>query len=112
MTNSNTNIKFNYAYRDAAGYGNSGSVIFSNTGNIENVKSVETQIRDYLFDEEFFYPDRLSIPSLHFEKWNPELDHAWYYFESLEFTNEEITDQRAFDEFLSELKKFAKQSIA
>ena len=109
MQNSESNIKFNYEYRDAAGYRKSGHLTFINSSGIEDLKEVEPLIRKYLFDTEFFYPYKLSVPSLHFEKWNHALDHDWYRFTGLEFTKEQNTDQRTFEVFLSDLQKLAKQ---
>lgn len=104
-----TNIKFNYEYRDAGGNRRGGCIVFAWSGKTKDIKSIESQLRGYLFDEEFFYPYKLSIPLIHFEQWDHELDHDWYYFECLEPTEEETTDPRPFEEFLSDMQKFAKQ---
>lgn len=111
MQNSEINIKFNYEYRDAAGYRRTGHMVFINTSRIKDLESVESQLRQYLFDEEFFYPYKLTVPLIHFDNWNRELDHDWYRFDSLEFTEDKNTDQRTFDAFLSDLQKLAKKPI-
>lgn len=64
-----------------------------------------------MFDEEFFYPDYLNIPSIHFKNWNRQLDHDWYRFEDLEFTEVPITDKRSFDAFVLDIKKYAKKPV-
>lgn len=111
MPDLGSNIKFNYEYRDAGGYRKAGSIVFTNSSGIKNYKTVESQIRKYLFDSEFFYPYKLSVPSIHFDKWSHKLDHDWYRFESLDFTNEQETDPRTFNDFLSDLRKLAKQPL-
>lgn len=102
------NIKFEYEYRDAAGYRNGGEVIFVNQDKDINIEKITDEIRQNLFDQEFFYPYKLSVPLIHFDEHNPELDHDWYFFEGIEPTNENATDNRTFNEFLNDLKMFAK----
>ena len=102
------NIKFEYEYRDAARYKNIGEVVFVSPEKEINIQEVTAEIRENLFNQEFFYPYRLSIPSIHFDDRNPKLDHDWYFFEGIEFTDSIATDERTFLEFLDELKKFAK----
>lgn len=109
MPNTTNNIRFNYEYRDSGNYHKEGSIVFKNTNNIEDLKKVETQMRDFLFDKEFFYPYKLSIPLIHFDTRNIKLDHDWYRFDSLEFTPEQNTDYRSFSDFLIDLKQFARQ---
>lgn len=109
MENSEKNIQFNYGYSDAANYKQWGKVIFANSIHINVLEPFELIIRKELFDEEFFYPYQLNIPSIHFDKWNRQLDHDWYHFVDLEFTEEPVTDNRSFDAFLLEIKKFAKK---
>ena len=106
-----SNIKFNYEYRDAGGYRKAGSIVLVNSSGVKDCKQVELQIREYLFDREFFYPYKLSVPLIHFDKWNRELDHDWYRFESLEFTDEQKIDPRTFDVFLSDIRKLAQQPV-
>lgn len=109
MPNTPTNIKFNYEYRDAGGNRKGGSIILECSDTDIKIKRTESKIRRYLFDEEFFYPYKLSIPLIHFANWDQMLDHDWYRFENLELTEEQITDPRSFNDFLSDLKKLAKQ---
>lgn len=103
MKNLKNNIKFNYEYRDTGNYHKSNSVIFRNSNGIDNLVIAIKEIRECLFDNEFFYPYKLSIPQIHFEKWNPKLDHDWYRFTILEFTDQSVTDSRTFSEFLYDL---------
>ena len=109
MQNLKNNIKFNYEYRDAGNYNKSSSVIFRNCNGINNLEIAIKEIRECLFDHEFFYPYKLSIPQIHIENWNPKLDHDWYRFTELEFTHQSVTDSRTFNKFLSDLKQKAKQ---
>lgn len=111
MENLKANIKFNYEYRDAGNYKLFGEVVFANPTNILDLRPLEDSIRDNLFDSQFFYPFKLSIPLLHFDNWNPDLDHFWYCFESLEFSQDTPNDikKRTIKQFVSEISVFAKQ---
>ena len=111
MKSLKTNIKFNYEYRDAGNYKQFGSIVFANPSNILDLESLEKTIRYYLFDAEFFYPFKLSIPSLHFDNWNTELDHFWYRFESVEHSQVAPNDlkSRTVEQFISEISVFAKE---
>ena len=111
MQKTSTNIKFNYEYRDAGNYHSSGNIIFKASENNLDIEILELQVRDLLFDKEFFYPYKLSIPLIHFDEWNPELDHDWYRFENLELTDELPTDSRSIEIFLLDIKKFGKQAV-
>jgi len=102
------NIKFSYTYRDAGGSKKYGEVIFSTEHTID-INTTNSEIRRHLIDGEFFYPDQLAIPSIHFETYIAEIDHDWYFFEGIEITSESATDTRTFQEFLSQLKHFAKK---
>lgn len=111
MKSLKTNIKFNYEYRDAGNYKQFGSIVFENPSNILDLESLEKTIRYNLFDTEFFYPFKLSIPSLHFDDWDTELDHFWYRFESVEHSRVTPNDlkSRTIEQFISEISVFAKE---
>lgn len=103
MRKEKSNIKFNYEYRDAANYKNHGSVIFSNPGDVICLPALESQLRETFIDQEFFHAESLSIPSLYFKDRDPELDHDWHHFNSLELTGEPSTDERSIEAFLKEI---------
>jgi len=109
MENSEKNIQFNYGYRDAGNNKNWGLVILANSNHISDLELADLLIREELFEDEFFYPNQLNIPSIHFEEWNRQLDHDWYEFVDLEFTEEPVTDLRSFDEFILDIKKYAQK---
>ena len=102
------NIRFNYEYRDAGNYHQQGSIVFSNPTGIQNTDKLSEELRKHLFDSEFFYPDQLAIPDLHFEKWNQQLDHDWFCFLGLELTTDKPTDHQTITSFLAEFKVKAK----
>lgn len=104
------NISFNFLYRDGANYKNRGAIIVSNPDNHQDLSLLERKIRSSLFSTEFFYPDHLQLPDLHFEKWDSELDHGWYEFGSLEFTSEPTTDARTIDVLIQQIAQFAQQA--
>jgi hypothetical protein len=90
------NIKFNYQYRDAANYKQAGFVIFSNPENLSTT-FLEEQLRKKLIDQEFFYPSNFNAPHLTLNgiDYDPNLDHEWNEFISLEETEEEANDKRS-----------------
>ena len=96
------NIKFNYLYRDAGNYKTFGFIIFSNPKKA-GVNALEEMLRKQLIDSAFFDPIKFKVPVLvHTDsKFESTMDHSWNEFESLEETNEEITDYRTIDEFIS-----------
>jgi hypothetical protein len=53
-----------------------------------------------LIDQEFFDPAAWGLPKLGFNVENPELDHGWNEFESVEPTEEEPTLEQTVSHFL------------
>lgn len=109
MNSPDSNIQFNYEYRDAGNNHQWGYIVFANSNQIVDLSPIEELIRKDLFDDEYFYPYKLEVPLLHFEKWDHQLDHDWYRFLDLEFTDNPVSDQRTFNEFLLDIEKFAKK---
>jgi hypothetical protein len=79
----NTNIKFSYTYRDAGNNKIHGFVVFSNPENL-SIDEIGKKISENLIDSLYFYPERINIPSLFFEKYSRELDSSWNEFEGVE----------------------------
>jgi hypothetical protein len=98
------NIKFNYLYRDYGNYKTYGFVVFSNPDRV-NINVVEVKLAKLLIDSEFFHPSDFKIPFLkHSEfEYDPELDHSWNEFISLEETTDETIDNRTINEFIKVL---------
>ena len=86
------NIKFNYLYRDAGNYKTYGHVVMANLANT-TLQQLEADIRAKLIDGVWFYAQEWGVPDLHTHAWDNELDHTFHEFESLEFTDEEVTGQ-------------------
>ncbi|MDA3810685.1 MAG: hypothetical protein PF518_10225 [Spirochaetaceae bacterium] len=97
------NIKFNYLYRDGGNYKLYDFVIFTNPKALE-LAEIQNRIRKNLIDGEFFSPEKWNIPSLEFETSDPELDHQWNEFESIEFTEERSEKMEAIDGFLKQIE--------
>ena len=95
------NIKFNYLYRDAGNYKTYGCVVFQNLKSLK-IDQIEGILKSKLIDDLFFDPRNLGVPALsHSEfSYDPELDHSWNEFESLEETHEDATDNRSIDELI------------
>ena len=95
------NIKFNYLYRDSGNYKTYGSIVFPNPGNL-TIKEIEPILRSKLIDEVFFDTKLLGVPALsHAEfAYDPEMDHSWNEFESLEETEEDATYDKRIMEWM------------
>jgi hypothetical protein len=100
----NMNIQFEYLYRDAGNNKKWGEVIFTNKKNVDK-KSLVKQLENGLIDEEFFIGEKSRLPKLEFLKIDPELDHDWYEFHSLEETNSQQNDKenRDIEKFISDI---------
>jgi hypothetical protein len=92
------NIKFTYRYRDYANYKKYNEVIFSNPSN-KLIHEIEQFILDHLFDDRLFYSTEWKLPDLHFEDWDPDIDHFVHEFESVRETDEEPSIKMTVEEF-------------
>jgi hypothetical protein len=92
-------IRFNYCYRDAGNYKNSGSVLFRNTERLSPA-FIEEAIRHQLIDGRFFEHQKWEVPSLFFPIPNDD-DHEWHEFIGIEETNEAATDERSASELVA-----------
>jgi hypothetical protein len=92
------NIKFCYRYRDYANYKKYNEVVFSNPSN-KPIHEVEQFILDHLFDDKLFYSTEWNLPDLHFDDWDPDIDHFVHEFDSVNETDEAPTIQKSLDEF-------------
>lgn len=88
-------------YRDAGNYKTHSFVIFGNPNRLP-INTIEDAIRKKLIDETFFNPLTLKVPALIPEsfQYDADLDHSWNEFDSLEITDEEITDDRIINELM------------
>ena len=96
------NIKFAYLYRDASNYKNFGHVIFPNPVYVP-LEKVETGIRKYLIDGEWFYSTEWGVPDLHFDNWDPDDDHFFHEFRSVEEVSEVPTIDISIENFLKRI---------
>jgi hypothetical protein len=76
-----------------------GHVIFSNPEGL-SLEHFQCEIKAALIDQEFFDPAAWGVPKLEFDAENPELDHGWNEFESVEQTEEEPTLEHTVSQFL------------
>lgn len=95
------NIKFNYLYRDAGNYKTYGSVIFLNTDGLA-IEQIEHALQAKLIDNVFFDPKILDVPILSHSgfAYDSTIDHSWNEFESLEQTDEDVTNNRDINELI------------
>ena len=93
------NIKFSYRYRDYANYKRYNEVIFSNPSN-KPIQEVEQFILDHLFDDKLFYSTEWKVPDLHFDDWDPDVDHFVHEFVSVSETDEKPSTEITIQQFL------------
>ncbi len=96
------NVMFEYMYRDAENYKQYGETIFANPENL-SIDSIKNKIVDSLIDKEYFVPSVWGLDIIAAYPYDPELDHDWYEFIAVSFTNTKPTDARTIDEFLSKI---------
>ena len=99
MNDLGNNLKFEYLYRDAGNYKQYGSVIFINPTQIQP-ELAKNQIKPYLIDGEFFYPEKVQVPSIEVFEFDSEFDHDWYEFEKFSLTDEKPTAEISAQNFL------------
>lgn len=97
------NIKFSYRYRDYANYKKNNEIVFSNPSN-KPIQEIEQFILDHLFDDKLFYSTEWKVPDLHFDDWDPDIDHFAHEFISVTETHEVSNMNINIKEFLEEIK--------
>lgn len=96
------NICFEYQYRDGANYKNFGEVIFK--ADAETLlEEIERKIRNELIGSEFFVAEKVKIPTLYFDGFDPEIDHTWHTFSAISWTHDGASIERSIDEFIRDL---------
>ena len=73
------NVVVEYLYRDAGNNKVWGEALFSNKYGLERIH-ILSKIKNKLIDGEFFVAEKAGIDSLHFERYDQELDHGWHEF--------------------------------
>ena len=106
MTDSN--ISFQYLYRDASNYKLHGEAIFTNTTGL-SLDGLEKRIRACLQDGEFFIARQIHIEERFFDALYAD-DHPWHEFARVVLTAEPCWDPEGIPErditaFLAELEK-------
>lgn len=97
------NIKFSYRYRDYANYKKHNEVVFSNPSN-KSIQEIEQFILDHLFDDKLFYATEWKLPDLHFDDWDPDIDHFVHEYDSVNETDEVPTMKITLNEFFEIVK--------
>lgn len=85
------NMRFVYLYRDSGNFKKWGDVVFSNEDDIEE-EIVMKRIIDNLEEGLYFRSEDLQVADLHFEEFNPLIDHHWHEFHCCSITTDAITD--------------------
>lgn len=108
-----SNIAFHYLYRDASNYKLRGTAIFTNQTFLP-IEEIETQIRSFLMEGEFFIARQVLIEERFFDIVHEEEDHSWHEFVLVESTTEPSFDpanreqnsqDRDIQEFIADLEK-------
>jgi len=95
------NIRFNYLYRDSGNWKYFGWFDFMNPMDW-SLEETERQIRQYLIDGEYFYPEKVGIPTLRFHDQLPE-SNSWYEFESVQWSDRHGSSKERIDAFVIKL---------
>jgi hypothetical protein len=100
------NIKLIYLYRDGANYKNYNEVVFVNP-NKKSKEEIETVIKNHLIDDTWFVALNWNLPDMHFKEfgYDPQIDHDWHEFESIEETVEVVTVETSIEDFLLVVNK-------
>lgn len=98
------NLKMNYMYRDGANYKQFGYVIFKKASFL-TPNQASQKLKEKLISNEFFIPQDWGLPRLQKYAYDPEIDHEWHEFESFEWTDEDVTDNRDLSSFLDKIQK-------
>lgn len=93
------NIKFCYRYRDYGNNKNYNEIIFENPKN-KSIGTIRNRVESNLFDDRFFYSTEWKVPDLHFEGWDPDLDHFVHEFDSVEETEALSNIEFNLEEFI------------
>lgn len=91
-------------YRDGANYKQFGYVIFKNASFL-TPNQASQKLKEKLISNEYFVPQDWGIAKLHKVPYEPEIDHEWHEFESFEWTDEDVTDDRDLLSFLDKIQK-------
>ena len=99
------NVCFEYLYRDAGNYKNWGDVIFSNPKELA-VAGIMAEAQIALFEGCYFLANKTRVPDLHFDKYDPDLDHGRHEAYSFTSTAKQPTDSegRTIEEFVECLR--------
>jgi len=99
------NIRFEYLYRDSGNFKKWGDVVFSNIDNITSETAMK-EIFKYLDEGLYFKAEDIEVDDLHFDEFNPLLDHYWHEFHGCAETEDDVTDvqYRDIKTIISKLK--------
>jgi hypothetical protein len=98
------NLRLNYRYRDTDNYKQFGSVFFLNQSRINLGEAIQL-LRAKLISDEFFVPQDWDLPSLHYFRYDPEIDHDYQEVEGFERTEALASDARDLLTFLQKIVK-------
>jgi len=85
------NIRFEYLYRDSGNFKKWNDIVFSNFDNI-TAETATKEICNYLDEGLYFRIEDIDVNDLHFDKFNPLIDHHWHEFHSCSETEDEVND--------------------
>lgn len=96
------NIKMTYLYRDGGNYKTWQEVVFTNHSG-KTAEQLTDEIKQRLISGQFFDQGRAPIPFEYPDSYDPELDHTWLEFDSLEEVDETPTVSLDIYEFIASL---------
>lgn len=102
-------MSFDYLYRDASNYKDTGCVVFLGDGM--SIREARRRLTVAFDSGLCFVADQIDIPEVFL--WNlysiADDDHCWHECEGLERTTAQATDPRTLTEFVEAVEKAAKQ---
>ncbi len=101
-----SNVRFEYLYRDAANFKNWGEIIFRSVSDIA-IEELSKRVREALIDETYFVAKKARVPDLHFKEYKIDLDHGWHEYYAVSETPQNFNDpyRRPFETFICDLAR-------
>jgi len=86
------NIALEYMYRDAANYKQFSKVILSNKTALQ-LTEINNINNSFLIYGEYFIHQNLKLPSLHYFKYDAELDHEFHELLEIALTDSAVNSE-------------------
>ena len=89
-------------YRDAANYKQFSKIILSNKSEI-SISEIKNIINSFLIDGEYFIPQNLKLPALHYFVWDNDIDHHFHELLDVGLTDSAVNSQLDIIDLITEI---------